>query len=108
MNQVSAATPMHAHADAPRWPVRYLLFIGGMGGLLYGIDIGIIAGALPYLEAMATASWHLASQQLGFVVAAVLVALDQAATIGRSHGLYGFVSTLEQRLATDDEEEHRR
>ena len=27
----------------------------------------------------------------GFVVAAVLVALDQAATIGRSHGLYGFV-----------------
>lgn len=73
MNQVSAATPMHAHADAPRWPVRYLLFIGGMGGLLYGIDIGIIAGALPYLEATSTASWHLTSQQLGFVVAAVLL-----------------------------------
>lgn len=73
MNQVSAATPMHAHADAPRWPVRYLLFIGGMGGLLYGIDIGIIAGALPYLEATATASWQLTSQQLGFVVAAVLL-----------------------------------
>ena len=28
---------------------RYLLFIAGMGGLLYGIDVGIIAGALPYL-----------------------------------------------------------
>ncbi len=68
----SHATP-NTHAEGPRWPVRYLLFIGGMGGLLYGIDIGIIAGALPYLEATATASWHLTSQQLGFVVAAVLL-----------------------------------
>jgi len=73
MNDVSAAMPMRATPGAPRWPVRYLLFIGGMGGLLYGIDIGIIAGALPYLEATATASWHLTSQQLGFVVAAVLL-----------------------------------
>ncbi|MFY0182603.1 MFS transporter [Stenotrophomonas sp. PUT21] len=73
MNDVSAAMPVHAGAPTPRWPVRYLLFIGGMGGLLYGIDIGIIAGALPYLEATATASWHLTSQQLGFVVAAVLL-----------------------------------
>ncbi|WP_313245070.1 MFS transporter [Stenotrophomonas rhizophila] len=68
----AAATAVPA-ADAPRWPIRYLLFMGGMGGLLYGIDIGIIAGALPYLEATATASWHLTSQQLGFVVAAVLL-----------------------------------
>ncbi len=73
MNDVSAAMPVPAAADAPRWPVRYLLFIGGMGGLLYGIDIGIIAGALPYLEATATASWQLTTQQLGFVVAAVLL-----------------------------------
>lgn len=73
MNNVSAALPVHAGASAPRWPMRYLLFIGGMGGLLYGIDIGIIAGALPYLEATATTSWHLTSQQLGFVVAAVLL-----------------------------------
>lgn len=58
---------------APRWPVRYLLFIGGLGGLLYGIDIGIIAGALPYLEATASHAWQLSSQQLGFVVAAVLL-----------------------------------
>ncbi|MGH8088633.1 MAG: MFS transporter, partial [Stenotrophomonas sp.] len=65
--------PVPASDRAPRWPVRYLLFIGGMGGLLYGIDIGIIAGALPYLEATATASWHLTTQQLGFVVAAVLL-----------------------------------
>ena len=53
--------------------MRYLLFIAGMGGLLYGIDIGIIAGALPYLEATATSGWQLTSQQLGFVVAAVLL-----------------------------------
>lgn len=58
---------------APRWPVRYLLFIAGLGGLLYGIDIGIIAGALPYLEATASHAWQLSSQQLGFVVAAVLL-----------------------------------
>ena len=33
------------------WSVRFLLFIAGLGGLLYGIDVGIIAGALPYLQA---------------------------------------------------------
>ncbi len=73
MNDVSAALPAHAALASPSWQVRYLLFIAGMGGLLYGIDIGIIAGALPYLEATATSSWHLSSQQLGFVVAAVLL-----------------------------------
>ena len=35
------------------WSVRFLLFIAGLGGLLYGIDVGIIAGALPYLESTA-------------------------------------------------------
>jgi MFS family permease len=53
--------------------MRYLLFIAGMGGLLYGIDVGIIAGALPYLEATASQSWNLSTQQLGLVVAAVLL-----------------------------------
>ncbi|MFS2007677.1 MFS transporter [Duganella sp. CT11-25] len=58
---------------AHRWHTRYLLSIAGMGGLLYGIDVGIIAGALPYLESTASVSWHLNAQQLGFVVAAVLL-----------------------------------
>lgn len=53
--------------------MRYLLFIAGMGGLLYGIDIGIIAGALPYLESTATVAWKLSTQQLSFIVAAVLL-----------------------------------
>ena len=73
MNQAAAAPLPHAEDGNPRWHVRYLLFIAGMGGLLYGIDLGIIAGALPYLEATASASWHLTTQQLGFVVAAVLL-----------------------------------
>ena len=73
MHQASAAILPHATHGDPRWQVRYLLFIAGMGGLLYGIDLGIIAGALPYLEATASASWHLNTQQLSFVVAAVLL-----------------------------------
>ncbi|MCL1892948.1 MAG: MFS transporter [Holophagaceae bacterium] len=53
--------------------MRYLLFIAGLGGLLYGIDVGIIAGALPYLESSASVAWKLSAQQLSFVVAAVLL-----------------------------------
>lgn len=71
-HSINAAPDADAET-APRWPVRYLLFIAGLGGLLYGIDIGIIAGALPYLEATASHAWQLSSQQLGFVVAAVLL-----------------------------------
>ncbi|MGX9220693.1 MFS transporter [Massilia varians] len=58
---------------APAGAKRYLLFIAGMGGLLYGIDVGIIAGALPYLESTATLAWKLNTQQLSFIVAAVLL-----------------------------------
>ena len=36
---------------------RFLLIVAGLGGLLYGVDVGIIAGALPYLEA--TSGSHL-------------------------------------------------
>jgi len=48
---------------------RFLLFVAGLGGLLYGVDVGIIAGALPYLEATS----GLNSRQLSFIVAAVLL-----------------------------------
>ncbi|MGZ5198364.1 MAG: MFS transporter [Telluria sp.] len=58
---------------SPGRAMRYLLFIAGMGGLLYGIDVGIIAGALPYLESTAMMAWKLSTQQLSFIVAAVLL-----------------------------------
>jgi MFS family permease len=48
---------------------RLLLFVAGLGGLLYGVDVGIISGALPYLEA--TSKFN--SGQLSFIVAAVLL-----------------------------------
>ena len=48
---------------------RLLLLVAGLGGLLYGVDVGIIAGALPYLEATS----GLNAGQLSFIVAAVLL-----------------------------------
>jgi MFS family permease len=62
-----------AFPRSPAWATRYLLCIAGMGGLLYGIDVGIIAGALPYLESTAALAWKLNAQQLSFIVAAVLL-----------------------------------
>jgi MFS family permease len=46
-----------------------LLLVAGLGGLLYGIDVGIIGGALPYLEATS----GLSAGQLSVIVAAVLL-----------------------------------
>src|ERR1035437_2489724 len=48
---------------------RFLLLVAGLGGLLFGVDIGIISGALPYLEATS----GLNAGQLSFIVAAVLL-----------------------------------
>ncbi len=47
---------------------RYLLLVSGLGGLLYGIDVGIIAAALLYLDR----TIHLSLQQTSAIVAAVL------------------------------------
>ncbi len=48
---------------------RFVLLVAGFGGLLYGVDVGIIGGALPYLEATA----GLNAGQLSIIVAAVLL-----------------------------------
>ena len=48
---------------------RLLLLVAGLGGLLYGIDVGIIGGALPYLEATS----KLTGSELSIIVAAVLL-----------------------------------
>ena len=47
----------------------FLLLVAGLGGLLYGIDVGIIGGAVPYLQATS----GLSPSQLSFIVAAVLL-----------------------------------
>ena len=47
---------------------RFLLFIAGMGGLLYGIDVGIISAALLYLGKTIS----LSLEQTSMIVAAVL------------------------------------
>ncbi|HTX76963.1 MAG TPA: MFS transporter [Terracidiphilus sp.] len=71
MSSNSQAGSSASAAIAPRL-VRYnrfLLLVAGLGGLLYGIDVGIIGGALPYLEATS----HLTPAELSIIVAAVLL-----------------------------------
>jgi MFS transporter, SP family, solute carrier family 2 (myo-inositol transporter), member 13 len=62
--ETSSVFKMH-----PKTYNGFLKVVGGLGGLLYGIDVGIIAGALPYLEATS----GLNAGQISFVVAAVLL-----------------------------------
>jgi MFS transporter, SP family, solute carrier family 2 (myo-inositol transporter), member 13 len=54
---------------------RFLLLVAGLGGLLYGVDVGIISGALPYLQATFTLpnGSQLSAEQISLVVAAVLL-----------------------------------
>jgi MFS transporter, SP family, solute carrier family 2 (myo-inositol transporter), member 13 len=54
---------------------RFLLLVAGLGGLLYGIDVGIINGALPYLQDTFTLpdGTLLNAEQISFVVAAFLL-----------------------------------
>jgi MFS transporter, SP family, solute carrier family 2 (myo-inositol transporter), member 13 len=58
-----------AAASAIRNYNLFLLLVAGLGGLLYGVDVGIIGGALPYLEATS----QLTPGQLSVIVAAVLL-----------------------------------
>ena len=56
-------------SDTKRSYNQFLLLVAGLGGLLYGVDVGIIGGALPYLEATS----RLNAGQLSIIVAAVLL-----------------------------------
>ena len=47
---------------------RYLLIMAGLGGLIYGIDVGVCAAAYPYIEKTSSFS----KAQLGLIVGAVL------------------------------------
>ena len=48
--------------------VRHLLAMAGLGGLLYGIDFGTIAAAMPYIKALGMFS----DAQVSWIVGAVL------------------------------------
>ena len=64
------ATTFPAYTDQTRRRYNLILqVVAGLGGLLYGIDVGIIGGALPYLEATS----KLDPSQLSIIVAAVLL-----------------------------------
>jgi SP family myo-inositol transporter-like MFS transporter 13 len=68
----SADSPRETGTAASASMRRYnafLLLVAGLGGLLYGIDVGIIGGAVPYLQATS----GLSPSQLSFIVAAVLL-----------------------------------
>ena len=61
-------TPSPELSASPKLYNKLLAAIAGLGGLLYGVDIGIIAGALLYLDQ----TIKLSEQQTSLVVAAVL------------------------------------
>ena len=61
------ATKPELSASVKRYAL-YLMVMAGLGGLLYGIDVGVIAAALPYIEKTSTYT----PQEISLVVAAVL------------------------------------
>jgi MFS family permease len=64
-----AGAAASADSSSKRGFSLFLLLVAGLGGLLYGVDVGIIGGALPYLEATS----GLTAAQLSVIVAAVLL-----------------------------------
>jgi MFS transporter, SP family, solute carrier family 2 (myo-inositol transporter), member 13 len=69
LSRAAAQMPSTADENQRNTYNRLLLLVAGLGGLLYGIDVGIIGGALPYLEATS----GLNASQLSIIVAAVLL-----------------------------------
>jgi MFS family permease len=61
--------------SAKRGYNQFLLLVAGLGGLLYGIDVGIIGGALPYLEATSELSAIVAAVLLGSVFSTLFAGL---------------------------------
>jgi len=45
------AQPQNPDSSALSRYNAFLLLVAGLGGLLYGVDVGIIGGAYPYLAA---------------------------------------------------------
>lgn len=68
-DSISPQVTVFQKEETRRTYTRFVLLVAGLGGLLYGVDVGIIGGALPYLEATA----RLTAGQLSVIVAAVLM-----------------------------------
>ena len=66
-DSISPSAPMPS-SERRRYNA-FLLLVAGLGGLLYGIDVGIIGGAYPYLADTS----GLTASQLSVIVAAVLL-----------------------------------
>ena len=64
-----ASTPTSADPRTKRGYNMFLLVVAGLGGLLYGMDIGIVGGALPYLAATS----QLTTAELSVIVAAMML-----------------------------------
>ena len=47
---------------------KFLLIMAGLGGLLYGVDVGVIAAALPYIERTSTFN----TDEIGWIVGMAL------------------------------------
>jgi MFS transporter, SP family, solute carrier family 2 (myo-inositol transporter), member 13 len=68
MNAIDAVNSPISESPTLRRYNAFLLLVAGLGGLLYGIDVGIIGGAYPYLADTS----GLTPAQLSSIVAAVL------------------------------------
>ncbi|MGA3159902.1 MAG: MFS transporter [Terracidiphilus sp.] len=70
MTKTAQGAPnLPANLSAKRGYNLFLLVVAGLGGLLYGMDIGIIGSALPYLQATST----LTAAELSMIVAVVML-----------------------------------
>src|ERR1700750_313765 len=75
-----------ASARRARRPVLLTAATAGLGGLLFGYDTGVIAGALLFIKS----DFDLGSFAQGLVVAAVPIgAVARAAIAGRAADTYG-------------------
>ena len=54
--------------DKVRRYAKFLLIMAGLGGLLYGVDVGVIAAALPYIERTSTFT----QDEIGWIVGMAL------------------------------------
>ena len=74
MNEPAAVSPPHVNQAF----IRRVSFIAGLGGILYGFDMGVIAAALIYVRD----SFHLSTVMQEILVIAVLIGVMVGALVG--------------------------